>query len=211
MIVAIDGPAAAGKGTLARALADAFDLAYLDTGALYRATALRTLRADIDPADAPAIAAQANAITPEDLADPALRAEATGEMASKVSALTDVRAALLEFQRRFAASPPGGAKGAVLDGRDIGTVVCPEAEIKIFITASDEVRAHRRWLELSGRGEDISEAQVLADMRSRDARDAERATAPMKAAEDAHLLDTSNLDIDASFVAAKAIYLGTET
>jgi len=211
MIVAIDGPAAAGKGTLARALADAYDLAYLDTGALYRATALRTLRAGIDPADAPAVAAEANAITPEDLADPALRAEATGEMASKVSALSEVRAALLDFQRRFAAVPPDGAKGAVLDGRDIGTVVCPDAEVKIFITASDEVRAHRRWLELSARGEDISEAQVLTDMQSRDARDAERATAPMKAAEDAHLLDTSNLDIDASFVAAKAIYLGTET
>lgn len=214
MIIAIDGPAAAGKGTLARALAEAYEFAYLDTGALYRATALRTLRAGLDPADAAApaaIAAEAGAITPQDLADPALRAEQTGEMASKVSALPDVRAALLEYQRRFAAQPPGTAKGAVLDGRDIGTVVCPEAEVKIFITASDEVRAHRRWLELVAGGADLSEAQVLADMRQRDARDAMRATAPMKAAEDAHLLDTSNLDIDAAFVAAKAFVTGTST
>jgi len=211
MIIAIDGPAAAGKGTLARALAETFELAYLDTGALYRATALRTLRAGIDPADAVAVAAQANLITPDDLADPALRAEETGEMASKVSALTEVRAALLAYQRRFAQHPPGEVKGAVLDGRDIGTVVCPEAQVKIFISASDEVRAHRRWLELSARGEDISEAQVLADMRQRDARDAERATAPMKAAQDAHLLDTSKMDIDAAFVAAKAYVTGTST
>jgi len=213
MIIAIDGPAAAGKGTLARALAEEFDLAYLDTGALYRATALRTLRGGIDPADAAAVAAEANAITPDDLADPALRDEQTGEMASKVSALTEVRAALLEYQRRFAQTPPqtanGEAKGVVLDGRDIGTVVCPDAGVKIFITASDAVRAHRRWLELSARGADISEAQVLADMRQRDARDAERAAAPMKPAEDAHLLDTSNLDIDAAFVAAKAFVTGT--
>ena len=217
MIIAIDGPAAAGKGTLARALAAAFDLAYLDTGALYRATALRTLRAGLDPGDAQAaaqaaIAAEASAITPEDLVDPALRDEKIGDMASQVSALPDVRAALLAYQRRFAddaAAGGGGVKGAVLDGRDIGTVVCPGADVKIFITASDEVRARRRWRELSGRGEAISEAQVLADMRRRDARDAERATAPMKAAEDAHLLDTSNLDIDAAFVAAKAFVTGT--
>lgn len=211
MIIAIDGPAAAGKGTLARALAEAYGYAYLDTGALYRATALRTLRGGIDPTDAVAVAAQAKGITPDDLTDPALRAEETGEMASKVSALTEVRAALLEYQRHFAQQPPGDAQGAILDGRDIGTVVCPEAEVKIFISASDEVRAHRRWLELSARGEDISEAQVLSDMRQRDARDAERATAPMKAAQDAHLLDTSKMDIDAAFVAAKAFVTGALT
>jgi cytidylate kinase len=207
MIVAIDGPAAAGKGTLARALAKAFGLAYLDTGALYRATALRVLRASVDPTDA-AAAAQAAEITPQDLADPHLRHEATGEMASRISAIPEVRASLLAFQRKFAAEPPENTAGAVLDGRDIGTVVCPDAAYKIFVTASDEVRAHRRWLELSATGEAVNEADVLADMRKRDARDAERATAPMKPADDAYLLDTSNLDIDASFECAEAYISG---
>ncbi len=208
MIIAIDGPAAAGKGTLARALADEYGYAFLDTGALYRATALRVLRGGVDPTDAQAAAAEATAITPDDLTNPALRDEKTGEMASKIAVIPEVRAALLEYQRNFAKNPPNGAAGAILDGRDIGTVVCPDADCKIFVTASDEARAHRRWLEISARGEEVLEANVLADMRQRDARDAERATAPLKPAEDAHLLDTSNLDIDAAYVAAKAIVTG---
>jgi CMP/dCMP kinase len=204
MIIAIDGPAAAGKGTLARKLADEFNLAFLDTGALYRATGLRVMRNGTDLEDAPAVAAEAQQITLEDRENPALRDEATGEMASKVSAIPEVRAALLDYQRNFAANPPEGFFGAVLDGRDIGTVVCPDADAKIFVTASDEVRAHRRWLELSAKDPSAKEATVLAEMQQRDARDAARATAPMKAAEDAHLLDTSELAIDAAFDAAKA-------
>ena len=204
MIIAIDGPAAAGKGTLARKLADEFNLAFLDTGALYRATGLRVMRNGTNLADAQAVAAEAQNITLEDRENPALRDEATGDMASKVSAIPEVRAALLDYQRNFATNPPEGFFGAILDGRDIGTVVCPNADAKIFVTASDEVRAHRRWLELSAKDNTVEEAVVLAEMQQRDARDAARATAPMKAADDAHLLDTSNLAIDAAFDAAKA-------
>ena len=204
MIIAIDGPAAAGKGTLARKLATEFNLAFLDTGALYRATGLRVMRNGTDLADAQAAAAEAQNITLEDRENPALRDEATGDMASKVSAIPEVRAALLDYQRNFATNPPEGFFGSILDGRDIGTVVCPNADAKIFVTASDEVRAHRRWLELSAKDNTVQEAVVLAEMQQRDARDAARATAPMKAAEDAHLLDTSNLAIDAAFDAAKA-------
>ena len=203
MIIAIDGPAAAGKGTLARKLADRFNLTYLDTGALYRATGLRAMRAGTDLSDAAAVAAEASAITAADREDPALRDEATGDMASKVSAIPQVRAALLDYQRNFAANPPTGFDGAILDGRDIGTVVCPEADAKLYVTASDEVRAHRRWLELKAKGSDVEEATVLAEMQERDARDAARATAPMKPADDAHLLDTSELAIEAAFDAAR--------
>mgnify|MGYP003997735329 CR=1 FL=1 len=203
MIIAIDGPAAAGKGTLARKLATEFNLAFLDTGALYRATGLRVMRNGTDLADAQAVAAEAQNITLEDRENPALRDEATGDMASKVSAIPEVRAALLDYQRNFATNPPEGFFGSILDGRDIGTVVCPNADAKIFVTASDEVRAHRRWLELSAKDNTVQEAVVLAEMQQRDARDPARATAPMKAAEDAHLLDTSNLAIDAAFDAAK--------
>ena len=203
MIIAIDGPAAAGKGTLARKLADRFNLTYLDTGALYRATGLRAMRAGTDLSDAAAVAAEASAITTADREDPALRDEATGDMASKVSAIPQVRAALLDYQRNFAANPPAGFDGAILDGRDIGTVVCPEADAKLYVTASDEVRAHRRWLELKAKGSDVEEATVLAEMQERDARDAARATAPMKPADDAHLLDTSELAIEAAFDAAR--------
>ena len=203
MIIAIDGPAAAGKGTLARKLADRFNLTYVDTGALYRATGLRAMRAGTDLSDAAAVAAEASAITAADREDPALRDEATGDMASKVSAIPQVRAALLDYQRNFAANPPAGFDGAILDGRDIGTVVCPEADAKLYVTASDEVRAHRRWLELKAKGSDVEEATVLAEMQERDARDAARATAPMKPADDAHLLDTSELAIEAAFDAAR--------
>ena len=203
MIIAVDGPAAAGKGTLARRLAAHYDLAYLDTGGLYRATALRLLRAGEAAEPGPAAAAAA-AIRPEDLVDPALRHEQTGDLASRVSALPAVRAALLQYQRDFAAEPPTGS-GAVLDGRDIGTVVCPDAEHKLFVTASAEERARRRVAELNARGEtDVDPARILAELLERDARDSERQASPLEAAADAYLLDTTNLDIDAAFEAAKA-------
>ena len=203
MIIAVDGPAAAGKGTLARRLAAHYDLAYLDTGGLYRATALRLLRAGEAAEPGPAAAAAA-AIRPEDLVDPALRHEQTGDLASRVSALPAVRAELLQYQRDFAAEPPTGS-GAVLDGRDIGTVVCPDAEHKLFVTASAEERARRRVAELHERGEtDVDPARILAELLERDARDSERQASPLEAATDAYLLDTTNLDIDAAFEAAKA-------
>jgi len=204
MIVAVDGPVAAGKGTLARRLAAHLGFDYLDTGALYRAAALRLLRDGGDPADAAAAQAAASAVGPADLDRPGLRDEATGRAASVVAAIPEVRAALLEFQRRFAASPPGG-RGAVLDGRDIGSVVCPRADVKLFVTASAEARARRRFLELQGRGEPAVYERVLADLQDRDARDRGRAAAPLTAAADAHLLDTTSLDIEAAFQAACAI------
>lgn len=205
MIIAVDGPVAAGKGTLARRLAEEFGLAYLDTGSLYRAVGLSVLRAGGDPADEAAAVAAVDRLNHADLEDPALRDERTGEAASVVAALPAVRAALLDYQRGFAAKPPTGQPGAVLDGRDIGTVVCPDAQVKLFVTASPEQRARRRYQELSGRGEDTTLAAVLEDLRKRDARDAERSVAPLKPAADAHLLDTTNLDIEAAFVAACAI------
>lgn len=205
MIIAVDGPVAAGKGTLARRLAAKFDFAYLDTGSLYRAVGLAVLRDGGDPADEAAALAAVERLRPEDLDDPALRDEATGQAASVVAAMQPVRAALLHYQRDFAARPPGGRGGAVLDGRDIGTVVCPDAAVKLFVTATPEVRARRRFEELRGRGEETTFDAVLEDLRARDARDAERATAPLKPATDAHLLDTTNLDIEAAFVAACAI------
>jgi cytidylate kinase len=199
MIVAVDGPAASGKGTLARRLAAEFDLAYLDTGSLYRATALRSQRTGEPPAEA------ARHITADDLADPELRSEATGTLASQVSAQPVVRRALLDYQRGLARRPPGGKAGAVLDGRDIGTVVCPDADVKLFVTASLAARSRRRHAELAGRGEAVTLAQVEADLARRDAADAERAASPMKPADDAHLLDTTDLDIEAAFDAARAI------
>jgi cytidylate kinase len=183
--VAIDGPAAAGKGTIARALAARFGFAHLDTGLLYRAVAAR----GGDPV------AAARALAPEDLAQPGLRSEAAGEAASRVAAIPEVRAALLDFQRRFARRPGG----AVLDGRDIGTVVCPEAEVKLYVTASPEVRARRRWLETGG-----DEAAVLAEVLRRDARDAARAVAPLRPAADALVLDTSALTVDEAVERAAA-------
>jgi len=175
--VAIDGPAAAGKGTIGRAVAEAFGFAHLDTGVLYRAVGV--LGGD------PVAAAQS--LSAEDLARDDLRTLEAGQAASRVAAIPQVRAALLEFQRRFARREGG----AVLDGRDIGTVICPEAEVKLFVTASAPVRAHRRWLELGG-----DEAQVLAQVRERDARDMGRADAPLRPAPDAVLLDTSDLPVD---------------
>jgi len=205
VIIAVDGPSAAGKGTLARQLAVAFGYAYLDTGTLYRATALRVILQGGDYRDPEQAAAAAQAITADDLEDARLRDEAVGEGASAVAAMPDVRQALLSYQRRFAQDPPGGAAGAVLDGRDIGTVICPEADVKLFVTASAEVRAQRRFDELASRAEAIDIADVRADLARRDRRDSQRGTAPLKPAEDAHLLDTTNLDIEAAFRAAKRI------
>jgi cytidylate kinase len=204
MIIALDGPAAAGKGTLARALARIYDLAFLDTGSLYRATGLAVLRAGGDPADPAAAEAAAKSLNPNDFRPEDLRSEAAGEAASKVAAVPAVRAALLQLQRRFATHPPGGKAGAVLDGRDIGTVVCPDADVKIFVTASLEVRSRRRVQELRDKGETVIEARVFADMAARDARDSGRGVSPLKAADDAFVLDTSALDADGALAAARA-------
>jgi cytidylate kinase len=195
MIIAIDGPAASGKGTLAQRIAAHFGLACLDTGLLYRAVARDMIARGQDPHDERAAAAVANALDPATLDDPALRAPGIGEAASLVARIPGVRSALLEFQRAFARNPAG----AVLDGRDIGTVVCPDADVKIFITATPEVRARRRHHERTARGESISYQSVLEDIRRRDARDAGREAAPMHPAADAILLDTSDLDIETAF------------
>ncbi|PWC30111.1 (d)CMP kinase [Teichococcus aestuarii] len=200
VVIAVDGPAAAGKGTLARRLAESLGLSYLDTGLLYRATGRRLLDEGADPADPARAEAAARALTPEDLRRPDLRGPAADRAASAVAAIPAVRAALLDWQRDF-----GRTHGAVLDGRDIGTVVFPEAPVKLFVTASDEERARRRWLELRGRGVEADPAQVLAELRARDAQDASRATAPMKPAGDALLLDTTALDAEAAFAAAWAL------
>lgn len=189
--VAIDGPAAAGKGTIARAVATRFGMAHLDTGLLYRATARRVLGGE-DPVDA------ARGLTPDDLGGAGLRTAEVGQEASRVATLPEVRAALLEFQRAFARREGG----AVLDGRDIGTVICPGAEVKLFVTAADEARAHRRWLELREDDPALTREAVLADLRARDARDAARDAAPMVAAADALLLDTTNMDISTAVEAA---------
>jgi len=208
MIIAIDGPAAAGKGTLARKLAKAFNYAYLDTGSLYRAVALKVIRSGAAPEDVTAAVEASRSLDGAILSDPALRDEETGSVASVVSSLAEVRANLLDFQRNFASSPPDGKAGAVIDGRDIGMVVCPDADVKFYVTASDEERAKRRFLELEARGETVKLDKVLADMKARDASDQARAHSPLKKAEDAHLLDTTNLDIEAVFNKASAIIKG---
>lgn len=191
LTIAIDGPAAAGKGTLSRALAQAFGLAHLDTGLIYRATGRRTLDGT------PALEA-AQTLSAQDLEADNLRTPEVARAASVVAAIPEVRAALVDFQRAFARRQGG----AVLDGRDIGTVICPEAEMKFFVTASDAVRAERRFKELVETGHDVSYETVLADLRERDARDSARAFAPMVAAEDAITLDTSEMDIAAAVRAA---------
>jgi len=205
MIVAIDGPAAAGKGTLARRLALALSLAYLDTGALYRAVGLMVLRDGGDPGDEASAVDAAENLDRSILDHPDLRGDAAAGAASKVAAIPAVRQVLLAFQRSFAANPPPGKKGVVLDGRDIGTVVCPDADVKLFITASPEARAERRLKELQGRGIEAIYANVLQDMKERDARDQARAVAPLVPAEDAHILDTTDLDADEAFEQALAI------
>jgi cytidylate kinase len=203
MIIAIDGPAASGKGTLAKRIAAHFGLHHLDTGLLYRAVARDVQRLGAALDDAERAAAAARALDPAELDDPDLRKPGAGEAASIVARIPQVRAALLEFQRSFARRPPG----AVLDGRDIGTAVCPEADVKIYVTATPEVRAERRYLEMKGRGEAATYEGVLTDIRRRDQRDASRDTAPMRSADDAFLLDTSNLDIEAAFDTAVGVIL----
>lgn len=199
MIVAIDGPAAAGKGTLARHIAAALDFAYLETGLLYRAVGAKVLALGEAPGDAGAAERAATALRPADLERTDLRSEAVSQAASEVAAHPGVRARLLAFQRRFAASPPDGKTGAVLDGRDMGTVVVPEAEVKIFLTASPEARAARRAKELRERGEDAIYPRVLQEMRDRDARDSARAAAPLRPADDAIVVDTTEMDRDDVF------------
>lgn len=196
-VVAVDGPAAAGKGTLARRLAEALGLPYLDTGLLYRAVGRRVLDAGADPRDAAVAEAAARALVPADLDRSDLRGPMADMSASAVAAIPAVRAALLDFQRAF-----GRERGAVLDGRDIGTVVFPEAAVKLFVTASVAERARRRFLELRGRGVAADIAQVEAEIRDRDAQDANRPVAPLRPAADAIHLDTSALDADAAFAEA---------
>jgi CMP/dCMP kinase len=202
MIIAIDGPAAAGKGTLGKRLAKHLNLAFLDTGGLYRAVALKILDGGGNPAD-PAVAEDAaKAIRSSDLDSPHLREDRVSQAASVVAAQPAVRAALLAFQRDFAHYPPAGFAGALLDGRDIGTVVCPDATVKLFVTASAEARATRRFKELQAARVETIYGRVLQDIEQRDARDRERQTAPLRPADDAIELDTTALDADAAFAKA---------
>ena len=198
MIIAIDGPAASGKGTLGKRLAAHYGLRHLDTGLIYRAVAKALLDAGHSPEDRARARAAAEALDPARFDQTALKAQAIGAAASLVSAIPEVRSVVLAFQRDFGRTPPG----AVLDGRDIGTVIFPDADVKIFVTASPAVRARRRAVELEQAGERIDEAEVLADIRRRDERDSTRTIAPLKPAPDAYLLDTTHLDIDAAFRAA---------
>jgi cytidylate kinase len=198
MIIAIDGPAASGKGTLGKRLAAHFGLRHLDTGLLYRAVAKALLDQGCSLDDRARAPAAARALDPARFDEAALKSHAVGEAASIVSAIPEVRAALVAYQRAFAAGPPG----AVLDGRDIGTVIAPEADVKIFVTATPQERARRRARELAAQGLAADEADILADIERRDQRDRSRAIAPLAPAPDAHLLDTTHLDIDAAVRAA---------
>jgi cytidylate kinase len=200
-VIAVDGPAASGKGTVATRLGRELGLPVLDTGLLYRAVGVLTQGAGEDPDDPAAAAAIATLLTAERLEDPALRTRAAGELASRVAIHAGVRAALLDFQRAFAHQPGG----AVLDGRDIGTVICPEAPAKLYVTATPEVRAGRRWKQLTGQGEVVSFDDVLADIHRRDARDGGRDNAPMRRADDAALLDTTEMSIEHAADAARRI------
>jgi cytidylate kinase len=207
MIIAIDGPAASGKGTLGKHLAAHFGLRHLDTGLLYRAVAKALLDEGAPLTDRVRASAAASALDPAHFEDAALKSHAVGEAASIVSAIPEVRAALVDYQRAFATRPPG----AVLDGRDIGTVIAPDADVKIFVTASAPERARRRARELIARGIQADEAEILADIERRDERDRARAVAPLAPAPDAHLLDTTHLDIDAAVRAAIDIVQAART
>jgi len=204
MIIAIDGPAASGKGTLGKRLAAHFRLRHLDTGLIYRAVAKALLDAGHALDDRTQAVAVARSLDPGAFDERVLKGHAIGEAASIVSAIPEVRAALVAFQRNFAAASPG----AVLDGRDIGTVICPDADVKIFVVAAPEVRARRRAAELKAAGQPADEAAILEDIRRRDERDRSRAVAPLKAADDAIELDTSNLDVEAAVAAAIRIVEG---
>ncbi len=198
MIIAIDGPAASGKGTMAKRLAAHYGYRHLDTGVIYRAVAHALLTAGIDLKDEARAAEVARTLDVATFDNPALKSQAVGSAASVVSALPRVREALVEFQRQFASQPPG----AVLDGRDIGTVICPDAEVKIYVVADPRIRARRRTLEAQARGEPADEAAILADILARDERDQNRPIAPLKQARDAYLLDNSHLDIESGVRAA---------
>lgn len=198
LTIAVDGPAASGKGTLSRQLAKHFGLNYLDTGSLYRAVALIALNDNIPLDDETALSHLASTLADEVLSDPRLREPGVGEAASKIASLIPVRETLLAYQREKAETAPG----AVLDGRDIGTVVCPNADVKLFVTASSEVRAKRRFDELISKGQDVTYADIFAEIERRDARDSSRSAAPLIKAADAHLLDTTNLDIEKALDAA---------
>jgi CMP/dCMP kinase len=198
MIIAIDGPAASGKGTIARQIASVYGLHHLDTGLLYRAVAKTMLDAGYSPEDAERATEIATKLDPAKFEENALKLQPITEAASVVAAIPQVREALINYQREFATRPPG----AVLDGRDIGTVIAPGADVKLFVVASPQVRAARRLHELRARGETADEHEVLADLLRRDERDSRRTAAPLKAAPDAHLLDTTHLGIDAAFRAA---------
>jgi cytidylate kinase len=205
VVIAVDGTAASGKGTLAKKLARHFNFPHLDSGALYRLTALAVLEKKGDPKNEIDAVKGARAIDLSRAGDPAIRTDVVGKAASDVAAIPAVRQALFDFQRDFLLSPPGHAEGAVMDGRDIGTVIAPDATAKLFVDARPEVRAHRRWLELKGLGILRDEAQVLAEINARDAADRSRAVSPLKQAADADLLDTSDLDADAAFRAGLAL------
>jgi cytidylate kinase len=198
MIIAIDGPMASGKGTIAKAIAAHFNLPFLDTGTLYRATGLEMLKANIDPTDEKAAEAIAQALDISSIDHKALRTAEAGSIASRIAVMPKVRAALFQLQRQFATQPGG----AVLDGRDIGTVICPEADVKIYVIADAKIRAARRHLELSAAGHIISLEEMLTQTLERDARDTARADSPMRPADDASLLDTTSLSIDAAIAAA---------
>lgn len=199
-IIAIDGPSASGKGTLARRLAAVFDFAYLDTGLLYRAVARELIRQGRNASDEKLAATIAAGLDATSLVnDPSLRTEAVSQLTSQIAALPAVRAALLKFQQDYCAQPPNGKAGAVLDGRDIGTAIAPDAPVKLFVTASAEARAQRRFAELQARGEAADYNAVLADLQQRDQRDATRAIVPAKPAPDAIILDTTNMDAEQAF------------
>jgi len=202
IIIAVDGTAASGKGTLAKRLAAHFHFAHLDSGALYRLTALAVLQANGDPKSEADALRGAQSIDLTMAGDPAIRTDKIGQAASFVAAISAVRRALFDFQRGFLDRPPGGSPGAVMDGRDIGTVIAPEATAKLYIDARPELRAHRRWLELKGMGIERDEAGLLAELNARDAADKSRPISPLKPAPDADLLDTSDLGIDPAFAAA---------
>ncbi len=206
MIIAIDGPAAAGKGTLAKRIAATLQLPYLDTGILYRATAKRVLEAGGNPEDVSTALTAAQSLSAADLARNDLRDAATSKAASQVASIAAVRQALLDFQRHF-----GTAHGAVLDGRDIGTIIFPQADIKLFVTASVEARAQRRYQEFCARGETVALAEVIADVQARDEADRTRTAAPLMMARDATLIDTTDMDADTAFACALALIHGKTT
>jgi len=205
IVIAVDGTAASGKGTLAKKLASHFGFAHLDSGALYRLAALAVLEAGGDPASEADALRGAQTIDFTRAGDPKIRTDIVGKAASQVAAIPAVRAALLDFQRNFLSAPPGGSPGAVMDGRDIGTVICPGATAKLYVDAAPEVRARRRWSELKTMGIRRTEADVLNEINARDAADKSRPVAPLVQAPDADLLDTSDLGIDAAFAAALAL------